>query len=166
MDKNRNLVPIGAAGELFVGGKGVGRGYLNRPELTAEKFLSLFHRSYGSYKSYISKKIYKTGDLVRVLENSDIEYLGRIDQQVKIRGFRIELEEIEYRLLKHDKINEAIVLPIEQKGRDKYLNAYIVSTNELGASELRKYLSVQLPEYMIPSYFVPINAVPLTINHR
>ena len=171
MDKNRNLVPIGTAGELFVAGEGVGRGYLNRPELTAERFLFgpySFYKSYRSYLSYISHRshIYKTGDLVRVLENRDMEYLGRIDQQVKIRGFRIELEEIEYRLLKHHNIKEAIVLPIEQKGRDKYLNAYIVATGELAASELRKYLSLQLPDYMIPSYFIPIDAVPLTTTGK
>jgi fengycin family lipopeptide synthetase D len=174
------IQPVGIPGELCIGGAGLARGYLNQPELTAQKFdhdlwdsrdsrderqeipgksIPWYDRSYRSYMSYI---IYKTGDLARWRPDGNIEFLGRMDYQVKIRGFRIELEEIEYRLLEHEKIKEAVVLPIEQKGRDKYLNAYIVSTNELAPSELRKYLSVHLPDYMIPSYFIPIDAVPLT----
>ena len=125
VDKFGKLSPPGVAGEIRIGGIQVGRGYLNRPELTAEKF----SRDYMSYMSYTSNKsyiLYKTGDLGRFLADGNIEFLGRIDQQVKIRGFRVELGEIENRLANYPGIKEAVVLAHEDRG-DKYLCAYIVS---------------------------------------
>jgi tyrocidine synthetase-3 len=158
-------VPVGFPGELFIGGDGVARGYLNQPELTAERFF--YYRSYRSNKTYISQKIYKTGDLARFLWDGNIEFIGRIDHQVKIRGFRIESGEIEAQLLAHAEIKEAVVLALSESsngsnGGDKYLCAYIVSNAELTASELREYLSKYLCGYMIPSYFVFMDEIPLT----
>ncbi|HLP59996.1 MAG TPA: condensation domain-containing protein, partial [Candidatus Deferrimicrobium sp.] len=155
LDKCAQVQPVGVAGEMYVGGAGGARGYLNRPELTTEKF-------YRSYRSYRSNILYKTGDLARWLSDGNIEFLGRIDYQVKVRGFRVEPGEIENRLLKHPRIKEAIVLVQEEKSGDKYLCAYVVSDGEYGISELREYLSLELPDYMIPSYFVPLDKIPQT----
>jgi hybrid polyketide synthase/nonribosomal peptide synthetase FtdB len=125
-DRYMNLCPVGVKGELCVSGVGVGRGYLNRPELTAEKF----YRSYRSYKSYIPKKIYRTGDLACWLPDGNIEYFGRIDQQVKVRGYRIELGEIESQLLRHESINEVVVMVKEVGGVDaggvNLINIYVL----------------------------------------
>jgi amino acid adenylation domain-containing protein len=163
-DKWMKLVPKGAAGELYIGGKGVARGYLNNPELTAEKFLSFFYRSYKSYMTYIPKKIYKTGDLARWLSGGDIEFIGRIDHQVKIRGFRIELGEIESQLLIHNDIKETVVTAKQDETGDSYLCAYIVPRQDIGISVpgLKEYLSGFLPDYMIPTYFAILEKLPLT----
>jgi tyrocidine synthetase-3 len=174
LDKNLNLLPIGAAGELCVGGAGLGRGYLNRPELTSEKFISFFYRSYKSYMTYIPKKIYKSGDLARWLTSGEMEYLGRIDHQVKIRGFRIELGEIETQLLTYSQVKETVVVPQEEDNGDKYLCAYVVpdlsdspqSSNHLDIQGLRQHLSGRLPGYMIPAYFVELERIPLTSNGK
>jgi len=191
VDKDDNLLPVGAAGELCIGGAGVGRGYLNNPELTAEKFC--LRRPGGSFrenrpqdlcKSFLLKHsdhtpltthhspIYKTGDLAKWLADGEIEFLGRIDYQVKIRGFRIEIGEIESRLLEHKEVKEAVVIAGEKNG-DKYLCAYIVSCNT-GAlkktssisAQLREFLSAKLPDYMIPSYFMELAEIPLTFNGK
>ncbi len=159
MDKSNHLLPVGAAGELWIGGVQVGRGYLNRPELTAEKF----NRFYKSYRSYI---LYKTGDLARWLNDGNIEFLGRFDHQVKIRGFRVELGEIGARLVNHQDIKEAVVIPKTGKNGDRYLCAYIVSSREFPVSELRAFLVKYLPDYMIPSYFVQLEKIPLTPNGK
>jgi len=137
------LLPVGVPGELCISGAGVGRGYLNQPQLTAEKFLpdpSVFYRSNRSYRSYISKRIYKTGDLARWLPDGNIEFLGRADNQVKIRGYRIELGEIEKRLKTHPRVEDAVVLVKEPTAEentpingDKYLCAYIVPQKEKSA---------------------------------
>ena len=161
LDKYRDIVPIGVNGEIYIGGKGTARGYLNSPELTAERFLSN-NKFYGSDRNYI---LYKTGDLARWLLDGNIEFLGRVDQQVKIRGFRIELGEIEMRLLNYPGIKEVVVLAQEESG-DKYICAYIVSDKEYGISELRESLSKELPDYMIPSYFVQLEKIPLTPNGK
>ncbi|MCX6579231.1 MAG: amino acid adenylation domain-containing protein [Candidatus Aminicenantes bacterium] len=160
MDKYINPVPLGIPGEIHIGGEGVARGYLNNPELTAEKF----NRSYRTNKTYIC---YKTGDLARRLDDGNIEFLGRIDQQVKIRGFRIELGEIESRLLKHGGIKEAVVIDRQDRG-DKYLCTYIVPLSHPapGAAELKTYLSGSLPDYMIPSYFIEMEKIPLNPNGK
>jgi amino acid adenylation domain-containing protein len=164
VNQDLGLQPVGAAGELFIGGDGLARGYLNNPELTAEKFIPVFYRSYRSYRSY---RYYKTGDLARWLPDGNIEFSGRIDQQVKIRGFRIELAEIEYRLMRHAKIKEAVVEDRQDvDGGDRYLCAYIVLIDEVGAAELKGYLSAGLPDYMIPTYFVPIERIPLTFHGK
>jgi amino acid adenylation domain-containing protein/non-ribosomal peptide synthase protein (TIGR01720 family) len=174
LDNSDNPVPIGIPGELVIAGAGVARGYLNRPELTAEKFINitsggqLFEKNRTktcadkNKKNHHSIPLYKTGDLVRRLLDGNIEFLGRVDYQVKIRGFRIELGEIESLLQKHEQIKEAIVMARETEEGDKFLSAYIVSTLELSASGLREYLLKELPGYMIPSYFVPMEKLPLT----
>jgi amino acid adenylation domain-containing protein len=169
LNKELNVVPVGAVGELYIGGEGVARGYLNRPELTAERFL---FSSYRSYRTYISKKLYKTGDLVRMLSDGNIEFIGRVDRQVKIRGFRVEPGEIEYRLLKHEKIKEVFVTAGSSEdgsgSSDKYLCAYIVPIipGDLDHVEIREYLAVELPDYMIPAYFVMMEKLPLTPNGK
>ncbi|MCU0285930.1 MAG: amino acid adenylation domain-containing protein, partial [Acidobacteria bacterium] len=159
VDRYNQLQPIGVPGELLVGGDGVARGYLNNPELTAFKFISV-----ASVASVA--KIYKTGDLARWLPDSNIEFLGRIDQQVKIRGFRIELGEIENRLAKHPGIKDAVVINQEENSEDKYLCAYFISNEEIAISGLRNFLARELPNYMIPSHFVQLKKIPLTPNGK
>jgi amino acid adenylation domain-containing protein len=163
VDRYRNLQPVGVFGELLIGGDGLARGYLNRPQLTAEKF---FYMSYRCNTSYISKRIYRTGDMARWLPDGNIELLGRMDEQVKIRGFRIELGEIESQLLKHDAIKAAAVVVKEDKTMEKYLWAYLVSPRDFQVPELREHLFKTLPDYMVPSYFVQLEALPLTPNGK
>ncbi|NOQ28125.1 MAG: amino acid adenylation domain-containing protein, partial [Bacteroidales bacterium] len=157
LDKSHNIVPNGVPGEIYIGGYGNALGYLNNVELTLEKFID------HPYKK--GEKLYQTGDLAFRLPNGSIEFLGRIDHQVKIRGFRIELGEIESALLKHKNIKESAVLAFEENN-DKYLCAYIVSKEELNHEELRAYVSSQLPDYMVPSYFVEMESLPLTVNGK
>jgi len=156
LDQALKPVPIGVPGEMFVGGAGLARGYLRRPELTAQRFIEHPWRS--------GERLYRTGDLARFLPDRDIEYLGRIDQQVKIRGFRIELGEIESVLLKHEAIREAVVI-----ARDQRLLAYLVPKIPgvlPAANELRTHLKAALPDYMVPAAFVPLERVPLTNNGK
>ncbi|MGE5343416.1 MAG: amino acid adenylation domain-containing protein [Candidatus Omnitrophota bacterium] len=160
VDRHGALQPVGIAGELWVGGDGVSRGYLNNPELTAQKFSSV-----PSVTS-VAKNLYKTGDLCQWMEDGNIEFLGRIDQQVKIRGFRIELEEIEHRLLKHPAIQDAVIVVKHDKYKNKYLCAYIVSKDPCDPAQLREYLIKYLPDYMIPSHFGLIEKIPLTPNGK
>jgi len=162
LDSQKQLVPIGVPGELYIGGVGVTRGYLNRPELTAERFiLNPFSNDSGS-------RLYKTGDLVRYLPDGNIEYLGRIDHQVKIRGFRIELGEIEAVLRQHRAVQDAVVIGLEYDLHDSRLVAYVVPSHEqvLSTSELRHYLKEKLPDHMVPSAFVRLEALPLTPNDK
>ncbi|MGE5343490.1 MAG: amino acid adenylation domain-containing protein [Candidatus Omnitrophota bacterium] len=169
-----NLQPIGIGGELFIGGIQVGKGYLNNPELTSDKFITPIKETQTKrfcpafYKKRAAGGVlYKTGDLARWLEDGNILFLGRIDHQVKIRGFRIELGEIESELLKHPGIKEAVVLIKENMQKnDRYLCAYIVSELELTRSELRDFLSNYLPDYMLPSYFIVLKQMPLTPNGK
>lgn len=160
LDSNNQLLPIGVPGELHIAGDGLARGYLNKPELTKEKFVE------NPFSSAVKLKMYKTGDLARWLPDGNIEYLGRIDNQVKIRGFRIELSEIEAELLKHKNVQEAVVIAKDDKEGNKYLCAYVVLAAEVMVSEFRKLLSVNLPEYMLPSYFVRLEWIPLTANGK
>lgn len=165
MDRYEKISPSGVVGELYIGGDGLARGYLNNPELTNEKFLPVsasFYRSHRSHKSYI----YKTGDLVQWLADGNLQFLGRIDHQVKIRGYRIEIGEIENCLLKHPDIDEAVVLIKETETGDKYLCAYLVSGKEISAAEIREYLSKYLPDYMIPTYYMQIEEIPLNPNGK
>ncbi len=160
-NKDMYLQPIGVTGELHISGVGLARGYLNVPELNMTKFVPN-PLSSGVY-------LYKTGDLARWLPDGNIEFLGRIDNQVKIRGFRIELGEIENRLLKHEAILEAVVI-VQGSGEDSALSAYIVPRRTAGddpaapfnSDDLREYLSLELPDYMIPSYFFQVDRIPLT----
>jgi amino acid adenylation domain-containing protein len=161
LDNTGSLQPVGIPGELCIAGTGVARGYLNNPELTAERFVT--HHS-----SLIIHRFYRTGDLARWLPDGNIEFLGRMDQQVKIRGFRIESGEIESRLLRHPGVKEAVVVTREVEKSDKYLCAYIVpgSARIFGnhssmETELRDHLSASLPDYMIPTHFVQVEKIPL-----
>ncbi len=157
MDGNGKLVPKGVAGELYVGGAGVARGYINNEELTNKKFVA------NPYQP--GERLYRSGDLVRVLADGDLEYLGRMDHQVKIRGYRIELGEIELQLLAHPQVREGVVLA-RQAGTDKYLVAYYVADEAIAASELSAFLARHLPDYMVPAHFVPLAAMPLTVNGK
>src|SRR5215213_7305182 len=162
LDEYLNLAPTGAPGEIYLGGAGVSRGYLFRPELTAEKFVpDRFSRDPG-------KRLYKTGDLGRYLPGGEIEFLGRIDHQVKLHGFRIELGEIEAALAAHDAIAESLVLMREDNGEQR-LVAYLVTRERDHAnltSELREFLRERVPEYMVPSFFVTLDQMPLTANGK
>ncbi|MCP5108987.1 MAG: amino acid adenylation domain-containing protein, partial [bacterium] len=151
--RSEELCPIGVAGELHLSGVGLAGGYLNNPELTAEKFVPAKDGSY---------RLYRTGDLARRLTDGNIEFLGRIDHQVKIRGFRIELGEIESQLLEYEEINEAVVTAREDAAGDKYLCAYIAAGSEVNISQLRESLFEKLPDHMIPGYFVPLERIPMT----
>ncbi|GAB1541024.1 hypothetical protein NUACC21_36930 [Scytonema sp. NUACC21] len=159
LDANLQPVPVGVAGELHIGGDCLARGYLSRPELTAEKFIP------NPFSSQPGERLYKTGDLVRYKSNGNIEYIGRIDHQVKVRGFRIELGEIESILSQHPTVQQAIVIA-KEIGGDKRLVGYVVPQAQVtpAIGELRSFLKQLLPEYMVPSYFVVLNAFPLTIN--
>jgi amino acid adenylation domain-containing protein len=161
LDKHLHPVLIGVTGELYIGGTGGARGYLNNPELTAEKFIEIyFDRSHRSYRTH--NKLYKTGDLVRMLPDGSIEFLGRIDHQIKIRGFRVELGEIESQLMKHKEIKEAVVLAPTYENGDRYLCGYITAAREFLVSELKEYLVDRIPGYMIPSDFVLLEKMPLS----
>ncbi|WP_197270633.1 non-ribosomal peptide synthase/polyketide synthase, partial [Paenibacillus alvei] len=158
LDTNRQCVPVGVAGEMYVAGEGLARGYLNRPELTADRFVDNPFEPGG--------KMYKTGDLAKWLSDGNIEYLGRIDHQVKIRGYRIELGEVEAQITKIESIREAIVIAREENGGEKLLCAYFVADRQLTVGELRSELAQELPAYMIPSYFVQLERMPLTSNGK
>ena len=161
LDPYLNPVPIGVPGELYVGGVSLGRGYLNRPELTQAKFIP------NPFSSNLSDRLYKTGDLARYLSDGNIEFLGRIDHQVKVRGFRIELGEIEAVLNTHPQIQQAVVIAREELPGNKRLVAYVVSEDEsLTTNQLREFLKQKLPEYMVPSAFVTLDSLPLTPNGK
>lgn len=159
LDHNLQRVPIGVAGEVYIGGKSVARGYLNQPILTHEKFID---------NPFLAEdSLYKTGDLVRRLNDGNLEFLGRIDNQVKIRGFRVELGEIETVLTNYSEIREAIAIIREDVPGNKSLVAYLVPQNyQLVARDVRSYLSQKLPNYMIPNAFVFLDKFPLTANGK
>jgi len=154
VDRHGSPVPVGAAGELLIGGRGVARGYLGRPELTAERFVP--HPS----STAPGARLYCTGDLVRWHANN-LEFLGRLDHQVKVRGFRIELGEIEAALVRHPAVAQAVVVAAGE-GHDRRLVAYVVGEEGLDAEEMQDHLRRTLPEYMVPAAFVTLDAFPLT----
>ncbi|RPK07111.1 Malonyl CoA-acyl carrier protein transacylase [Bacillus subtilis] len=158
LDHLSNPVPIGVAGELYVSGEGVARGYLNQEELTKERFLD--------NPLVPNERMYKSGDLVRWLPDGNLEYLGRLDTQVKIRGHRIEIKEIETALLLNSVIQEVVVVARKDEQHQDYLCAYIVANGQWTVSELRQYLSETLPLFMIPSYFVSMDKIPQTSNGK
>ena len=158
LDKNKRLLPIGVPGEMYIGGEGVARGYLNNKELTNDKFMEDPFFSGG--------KMYKTGDLVKWRSDGNIEFIGRVDEQVKIRGFRIELGEIENHLQNHKDVKEAVVIAKETKQGNKYLCGYIISDREVDKNELKEFLAKELPDYMIPSYFIRLSKIPTTDNGK
>jgi len=162
LDEQLKQVPIGEPGELYIGGVGLAKGYLNRPDLTAERFIP------HPFSSRPGARLYKTGDLARFLPDGQIEFLGRNDQQIKIRGYRIEPGEIVAILNEHPAIETSLVIAREDIPGDKALIAYLVlkAGVHVTASSLRETLSVHLPDYMIPSNFVVLEAVPLTANGK
>src|SRR6185369_2180717 len=158
LDQHLRPVPIGITGEIHAGGIGLARGYLNQPGLTAERFVpDPFSRIPGA-------RLYQTGDLARFLGDGEIEFVGRMDQQVKVRGFRIELGEIETVLGRHPGVREAVVVARADASVGKRLIAYVAAREESPpkASEMRDYLKRTVPEYMVPSAFVMLEALPLT----
>lgn len=162
LDRNLQLVPPGIPGELYLGGDGLAREYLHRPDLTASRFVkNPFDRKH-------SERVYRTGDLVRYLPSFEIEYLGRIDNQVKIRGFRIELGEIEAVLSSHPAVEGAVVIAREDGSSEKRLVAYIVAGGgvSIGTSELREHVKSSLPDFMVPAVFIELEEFPLTPNGK
>ncbi|QNR42340.1 non-ribosomal peptide synthetase [Pseudomonas syringae] len=161
LDEHQQLVPLGVAGELYVAGEGVARGYLNRPEMTAERFLrDPFHAN---------ARMYRTGDLARWNADGTLDYLGRNDDQVKIRGLRVELGEIEARLAEHADVREAVVLCRQDVPGDKRLVAYVTTQQPetvLDIEHLRSHLQGTLPDYMVPTAYVQLDALPLTANGK
>jgi amino acid adenylation domain-containing protein len=157
LDRHGNLAPLGVAGEIHVAGDGVAQGYLNRAELTAERFLDDRFSHRGT--------LYRSGDLARRLPDGDLEYLGRIDHQVKVRGFRIELGEIEHCLAEHPSIGDAAVLPV---GTDDSVElvAFLFNASAVRTRELRQFLRRSLPAYMIPGRFITVAERPLTSNGK
>ncbi|MCB0090435.1 MAG: amino acid adenylation domain-containing protein, partial [Caldilineaceae bacterium] len=177
LDQHLQPVPVGVPGELHIGGDGLASGYLNRPALTAEKFISFPSSITPDKEDTSEQRLYKTGDLVRWLPDGNIEFLGRIDNQVKLRGFRIELGEIEAMLSQHAMVQQAAVILDEKEGH-KQLVAYIVlhptalrpdgkmAAEESSLAELRIFLQGKLPEYMVPNLFMILERFPLTPNGK
>ena len=163
LDSSLQPVPVGVVGELCIAGVGLAAGYLNRPELTAKKFVE------HPFSQETGARLYRTGDLARYLADGNIEFLGRMDQQVKVRGFRIELGEIEARLKKHPEIDQCVVVAHENSYGDKNLVAHIVPSrtqSTLETSELKIFIKQELPEYMVPMMFAIVEHFPITPNGK
>ncbi len=160
LDAYLHPVPIGVTGELYIGGEGLARGYLGRPDLTAERFIQ------NPFSDQPGARMYRTGDLVRYLPEGQIEYVGRIDHQVKIRGYRVELGEIEFALSQLSSVREAVVLAQDALAGGQRLVAYVVLESESDSSALRMALGRSLPDYMVPAHFVLIEQIPININGK
>src|SRR5205807_1446721 len=164
LDQFLQPTPLMTPGELYIGGECLARGYLGRPGLTAEKFVpDPFSKQQGA-------RLYRTGDLARRLMDGNLDYLGRRDNQLKIRGFRIELGEIESTLKTHPGVAQAVVLALAFKNSDRRLVAYVVpagsKVDSVDSNDLRSFLQSKLPDYMLPSVFVPLDSLPLTRNGK
>ena len=168
LDQQMQPAPVGVAGDLYIGGDGVVRGYLNRPELTADRFVSLSLNGEQLSKNGSAKMIYRTGDLARYRADGNIDFLGRADFQVKLRGYRIELGEIEALLNSHESVREAVVIAREDTPGDKRLVAYVIlqAGHKLDTAVLKETLRADLPEFMVPATFVPMSSFPLTPNKK
>ena len=161
LNRHLQVLPVGVPGEIYIGGAGLAKGYLNRPKLTSKKFIP------SPFSDSQSKRLYKTGDLGKYLPDGNIELIGRIDNQVKIRGFRIELGEIEAVLSQHPAVQETVVIILEDNPGDKRLVAYIVPNQEQPTmSQMRHFLKKLLPDYMVPTAFVLLEKLPLTPNGK
>ncbi|WP_346355761.1 amino acid adenylation domain-containing protein [Azotosporobacter soli] len=161
LDKNLQLQPIGVPGELCIAGAQMARGYRNRPELTAEKFIANPHAT-----NELNQRLYRTGDLVRWLPDGNLEFLSRIDQQVKIRGFRIEIGEIEQKILQYDDVKEAVVIARDDAAGNKYLCGYFAAARKVDVEALKGFMLADLPDFMIPQHLLQIEALPLTANGK
>ncbi len=166
LDEYLNPLPIGAIGELHIGGDGLARGYINKNDLTRDKFIPNPFQSEEEKQKGINGRIYKTGDLARFLPTGDIEYIGRNDFQVKIRGFRIELEEIENALNSIKGISSSIVIVWTSNVNNNCLVSYYMSEYEIDESEIREELLKKLPEYMVPTFFIRLDKFPITMNGK
>ena len=160
LDRHSKPVPPGVAGELYIGGIGLAWGYQNLPDLTAQKFVP------NAFAHEPGARLCRSGDLARYLPDGNIEYLGRVDQQVKIRGIRIELGEVQSALSEHPAVTDAVIVAREDGFSEQRLVAYLVSEQALSSGELREYLRERLPEYMVPSFFVLLDSLPLTANGK
>ena len=160
LDAHLRLLPAGAAGELYVGGAQLARGYLKRPGLTAERFIP------HPFSVEPGARLYRTGDLARWLPSGELEYLGRVDNQVKVRGFRIELGEVEAALAAHTAVRAVVVEARRARGGEKNLVAFVVCDGEARADELREWMLARVPEYMVPSAFKVLEELPLTANGK
>lgn len=158
LDKYLNPVPVNVPGEIYIGGVGVAKGYLKNETLTTEKFIP--------NPSVKGETLYRTGDLARWLPDNKLEFIGRVDSQVKIRGFRIEIGEIEGALLDNESIKQAVVIDKENERGEKYLTAFFTSDISMNPIDMRKYLALKLPEYMIPSFFIQLDEMPLNNNGK
>ncbi|MCJ8275188.1 MAG: non-ribosomal peptide synthetase, partial [Psychrosphaera sp.] len=165
LNRDLNLLPMGCEGELYIGGAGLAQGYLNQPELTAERFIQNPFSDRQELRS--AERLYKTGDLVRCLPDGQLVYVGRADDQVKIRGFRIELGEIEHQLSLCDGVNSTVVLAREDdSSHSKQLVAYLVADDTLDIAQIKGQFQRYLPNYMVPGAFVLLDALPLTTNGK
>lgn len=160
LDAGMNLCPVGVVGEVYVGGTGVVRGYAGQPVLTAERFVP------HPFAQIPGQRLYRVGDLGRWREDGRLEYLGRVDFQVKVRGFRIELGNIEATLRAHPAVRQAVVVVHQRKGAEKHLVAYVVLAEKASAQELRAFMREHLPEYMVPSRVLELDALPLSPNGK
>jgi amino acid adenylation domain-containing protein len=160
LDRHRHPVPIGVPGELWIAGDGLARGYVGRPELTAERFVV------QRLSPTLEERLYRTGDLVRWLGDGTLEFLGRLDDQVKVRGFRVELGEIEVTLARHPQVRESVVVARRAPDGEKGLVAYVVGDGPVESRDLREFLRGKLPEYMVPTAFVVVDRLPLSANGK